>query len=177
MGDNNNEKIRFMVDYGKRKCGCKRCKKPIEKATLRIAKCQPNFFNEGSGEIKMYYHVECIFEMFSKGRATTKKIEKSSDIIGFDILNDSDQQLIEKCIAEMHEKMNAPKTPSKKKSTKKSKTDGGVTKEEKSPVKDKTVLVKKDTNKRKSTGEGKHSESIPKKKSKKSSKSKGKLEA
>jgi len=175
MGDNNNEKIRFMVDYGKRKCGCKRCKKPIEKATLRIAKCQPNFFNEGSGEIKMYYHVECIFEMFSKGRATTKKIEKSSDIIGFDILNDSDQQLIEKCIAEMHEKMNAPKTPSKKKSTKKSKTDG-VTKEEKSPVKDKTVLVKKDTNKRKSTGEGKHSESIPKKKSKKSSKSKGKLE-
>ena len=117
MGDAESEsadKLRFMCDYAKRKAGCQRCKKSIEKLTLRIAKCTPDFFNGGEGELKRYYHVECIFEQFARARPTTKKVENSGDIDGFDQLGDQDQELINKCIQSMHKKRNAAKTPTKK---------------------------------------------------------------
>lgn len=54
---------RFVCDYGKRKANCKKCKQPIEKGDARIAKVTPNFFNDGEGEMKLYHHIACMFEV------------------------------------------------------------------------------------------------------------------
>lgn len=47
------------------------------------------------------YHVECIFEMFRRARATTKKIEDAEDIDGFDALEKDDRKRIIKEIDEL----------------------------------------------------------------------------
>lgn len=37
--------------------------------------------------MKQWYHIDCIFESFTKQRASTKKIESASDIYGWEALN------------------------------------------------------------------------------------------
>lgn len=47
--------------------------------------------------MKQWYHIDCLFEAFSKQRAATKKIESASDIFGWETLNaDVQDRLLEK---------------------------------------------------------------------------------
>nr|XP_039250654.1 DNA ligase 3-like isoform X2 [Styela clava] len=95
------DSTRFTCDYAKRKANCKKCKQPIDKGVARIAKVTPNFFNDGDGEMKMYHHINCMFEVFSRARATTKKIEDPSDLEGFANMEDDEKTEIKKLIVEL----------------------------------------------------------------------------
>nr|XP_002129234.1 DNA ligase 3 [Ciona intestinalis] len=107
------DSTRFTCDYGKRKSNCKKCKKPIEKGSPRIAKCVPNYFNDGDGEMKQYHHIPCMFETFVKARATTKKIEDVSDLDGFADMKDEEKDEIKKLVATLCANQAAKKTPKK----------------------------------------------------------------
>ena len=86
---------RFSVDYSKRLSKCKKCKAELGKGVLRIAKLVANAFDsEGNMDMKMYYHVECLFDTFSRARSTTKTIESVDDIDGFAAIQKPDQKSI-----------------------------------------------------------------------------------
>lgn len=90
---NEGEEKPFCADRAKSgRAGCKKCKQKIESGSLRIGKVSPNPF--GSGKMKMWYHVNCMFEVFSKQRATTAKIESPDDVDGWDNLGEEDQEEI-----------------------------------------------------------------------------------
>uniref|UniRef100_A0A0K8RMA1 Putative atp-dependent dna ligase iii n=1 Tax=Ixodes ricinus TaxID=34613 RepID=A0A0K8RMA1_IXORI len=68
---------RFCIEYAKRgTAGCKKCKAKIDKEVLRIAKIVPNPFSDSGGDMKQWFHVDCIFEQLSRARATTKRSKK-----------------------------------------------------------------------------------------------------
>ena len=104
----------FSCDYGKRKANCKRCKKPIEKGCPRIAKLVPNFYDDNQGLMKQYHHIPCIFEAFSRARATTKKIEDVCDLEGFCDMKDDDKAIIKDEIQKLLQAQGAKKTTPKK---------------------------------------------------------------
>ncbi|NWS32801.1 DNLI3 ligase, partial [Polioptila caerulea] len=104
---------RYCVDYAKRgTAGCKKCKEKIVKGMVRIGKIVPNPFTESGGDMKEWYHVKCIFEKLDKARATTKKIEDITDLEGWEELQDSDKEIINKHISEANSKTGG--TPKKK---------------------------------------------------------------
>lgn len=72
---------------------CKKCKLPIDKDTVRIAKLMANPF--GEGKMKAWHHVNCLFEVFAKQRATTKRLEDpEEDVDGWDRLEEEDQKIV-----------------------------------------------------------------------------------
>lgn len=85
---------RYAADYAKRIAGCKKCKQKLEKGECRLAKVTANYFNDGDGDMKQYYHPKCIFETFIKAKATTKIIEGADDVEGFGELNQEDKDAI-----------------------------------------------------------------------------------
>lgn len=83
----------FYVDRAKTgRAGCKKCKQKIAQGELRFAKLGYNPF--GTGTIKQWHHIPCMFEVFKKQRATTKKIESPDEIGGWETLNETDKQEI-----------------------------------------------------------------------------------
>ena len=76
---------RFSADYGKRaaKCQMSKYKQQIEKGNLRIAKIVKSPFSD-DGEMKQYHHPKCLFDAFTRAKATTKVIEDAGDIEGWD---------------------------------------------------------------------------------------------
>lgn len=63
MADN-----KYCVEYAKRgTAGCKKCKQKIDKGLPRIAKIVANPFSEDGGDMKQWYHINCIFETFQVG--------------------------------------------------------------------------------------------------------------
>ncbi|KAK6630885.1 hypothetical protein RUM44_003055 [Polyplax serrata] len=83
----------FYVDRAKTgRAGCKKCKQKIGQGELRLGKLAYNPF--GSGTMKQWHHVPCIFEVFKKQRATTKKIESPDEIGGWESLDDADKEEI-----------------------------------------------------------------------------------
>jgi hypothetical protein len=62
-----------------------------------MAKIVPSFYG-GSGDSKLYYHVECIFEMFKRARAATKIIHSSDDVQDFADASDAVKTTIVKLI-------------------------------------------------------------------------------
>ncbi|EEZ98905.1 DNA ligase 3 [Tribolium castaneum] len=68
---------------------CKKCRQKCVQGDLRIAKLIPNPL--GSGKMKTWYHVSCIFETFLKQRQTTKRIEGPLDIDGWESLDPDDK--------------------------------------------------------------------------------------
>lgn len=58
MADN-----RYCIEYAKTgRSGCKKCKSIIEKGAPRVGKITPNPFNDDGGDMKVWYHMRCIFE-------------------------------------------------------------------------------------------------------------------
>ena len=55
--------VRYCVEYAKSgRSGCKKCKQKIEKGMGRIGKITPNPFSDDGGEMKVWYHMRCMFE-------------------------------------------------------------------------------------------------------------------
>jgi DNA ligase-3 len=104
--------VKFSVDYSKRVSKCQRCKNELEKGSLRLAKLVPNPFHDDSGEMKSYYHVDCLFDSFKNARATTKIIESADDIDSFGSIEEKDKKAIIKKIDNL-EKLRSDKKPSK----------------------------------------------------------------
>ena len=84
---------RFSADYSKRLSKCKKCKVQLEKNEIRLAKIVANPFGD-DGDMKQYYHVKCMFESFTRVRATTKIIETADDIEDFGEIEKDDQKKI-----------------------------------------------------------------------------------
>ena len=58
MADN-----RYCIEYAKTgRSSCKKCKSQIEKEVPRVGKITPNPFNDDGGDMKVWYHMRCIFE-------------------------------------------------------------------------------------------------------------------
>ncbi|XP_023023992.2 DNA ligase 3 [Leptinotarsa decemlineata] len=99
---------------------CKICKQKCLQGELRIAKLVHNPF--GSGKMKAWHHLNCLFEAFLKQRQTTKRIEEPEDIDGWDKLCEDDQNIIidkiKECDKAFQNKFGAKpnKSPTKKKS-------------------------------------------------------------
>ena len=54
---------RYCVEYAKTgRSGCKKCKQPIVKGSGRIGKITTNPFSDDGGEMKVWYHLRCMFE-------------------------------------------------------------------------------------------------------------------
>ncbi|XP_044259294.1 DNA ligase 3-like [Tribolium madens] len=80
----------FAVEIAKQgRAFCKKCRQRCVQGDLRIAKLIPNPL--GSGKMKSWYHVACIFETFLKQRQTTKRIEGPHDIDGWESLDPDDK--------------------------------------------------------------------------------------
>ncbi|XP_045603915.2 DNA ligase 3 [Procambarus clarkii] len=110
----------FYVEYDKRGAAkCKKCKEKCEKGIIRIGKIVPNPFSESGGEMKQWYHVDCLFDMFKRARATTKKIEDPvEDIEGWETLEDDDQKKIRALIDDLQNNISQKKTTPKKQAQK-----------------------------------------------------------
>ena len=88
----------FFTDYSiKGTAKCRKCKKRIPKLELRIAKSS-RFNNK---EIKIFFHVKCIFESFKKARKQNSIITCNSQIEGFNEIEDDDQALINALISKV----------------------------------------------------------------------------
>lgn len=60
---------RYCIEYAKSgRSGCKKCKQPIEKGVARIGKITANPFSDDGGEMKVWFHMRCIFETFKVRR-------------------------------------------------------------------------------------------------------------
>lgn len=104
---------RYAIDYAKRNAKCQKCKQPIEKGSVRIAKLVPNIFSDNGGDMKQYHHPVCLFEAFKRVKATTKVIEDPGDLEGWDDINDEDRKPILQLIR-AHEEFSAnKKSPTK----------------------------------------------------------------
>lgn len=66
---------------------------------MRIAKILPNPLSEGAGDMKQWFHTRCIFDKLSRARATTKKIESTDDLEGWDELEEEHKPEVLKFIA------------------------------------------------------------------------------
>ena len=88
MADN-----KYLTGYAKLgTSSCKKCKQKIDKGALRIAKLTTNPFSDEGGEMRQWYHPQCMFETFLRARATTKKIEEPDDVEGFTDLDQEDKE-------------------------------------------------------------------------------------
>lgn len=122
---------RFCIEYAKRgTAGCKKCKQKVEKGVLRIGKVVPNPFSDSGGDMKQWFHVDCIFEQLSRARATTKKIDDAGDLEGWADVQPDDRKLVLKHIDDLSSKTSSstPKkrtsaTPKKASPAKKQKLD------------------------------------------------------
>ncbi|XP_018399416.1 PREDICTED: DNA ligase 3 [Cyphomyrmex costatus] len=85
----------FAVERAKTgRAKCKRCKCPIEKGEIRIAKYVASFFSDGK-LMPAWHHVTCLFEAFAKQRASTKRIDDPmEDVKGWEQLSDDDKKVI-----------------------------------------------------------------------------------
>lgn len=75
-----------------------KCKGVIDAGSVRIGKITPNPFDSDGSDMTTWYHHDCIFNALSRAKASTKKIESTADLEGFDDLGEDDQQLVEALI-------------------------------------------------------------------------------
>lgn len=96
----NDEEKPFAVERAKSgRAKCKKCKCPIEKDTVRIAKLVANPFTDG--KMKAWHHLTCLFDVFAKQRATTKRIDDpAEDVSGWEDLSKEDRAIVLRMIEE-----------------------------------------------------------------------------
>ncbi|KAN0015999.1 hypothetical protein ACTFIU_005949 [Dictyostelium citrinum] len=119
----------YRVEYastGRSSCKQAKCKKQIEKGSVRIGAIFPSERFETDGVATDWFHPNCFFEKQKKARKTTKKVDDIDDLIGFDDLSKSDQKFIKSKVEEQHEFFLSKNVKSKPKS--KSKKDSPVSK-------------------------------------------------
>jgi len=90
----------YSVEYaktGRSSCKDTKCKKKIGEGSIRIAK----IFDSPFGDDKQthWYHPKCIWNYFSRAKGSTKKVESTDDLQGFDDLSKADQKTVEALIA------------------------------------------------------------------------------
>ena len=102
----------FIVDYCKKgTTKCRRCKKNIPLAALRIGKLA----KFKTKDIFHYFHVTCAFKSFEKARSSANTITCMDDIMGFDLIRDDERKLILQLMDEVNAKrMNDDANPIKK---------------------------------------------------------------
>jgi len=85
----------FAVERAKTgRAKCKRCKCTIEKGEIRMAKYITSFFSDGK-LMPAWHHVTCMFEVFAKQRATTKRLDDpAEDVKGWENLSHDDRKVI-----------------------------------------------------------------------------------
>uniref|UniRef100_A0A2P2I0Z2 DNA ligase n=1 Tax=Hirondellea gigas TaxID=1518452 RepID=A0A2P2I0Z2_9CRUS len=137
--EDNKPKFPFCVAYDKRgQAKCKVCKNRFEKGELRFGKYGYNPF--GPMPMKMWHHVNCIFESFKKARATTKKLDDvDADVEDWDTITDEDKQVVldnlsdfqKFCSAKGISAATTPKKDAPKKVAKTHTTSGGPAKDSK----------------------------------------------
>ncbi|CAL4149328.1 unnamed protein product, partial [Meganyctiphanes norvegica] len=105
----------FCVEYDKRgAAGCKKCKQKITKGLCRIGKIVPNHFSDSGGDMKQWHHMECIFEVLKKARATTKVIEDAQDDLeGWENIEEDEKKKIRDLIDELAQLRASKATPKK----------------------------------------------------------------
>ena len=87
----------FHIDYSVRGTAkCQKCKRCIKKDELRIAK--PAIFKKK--EIKRYFHVNCLFDSFSRARTLENIITSNNQIERFTLIKEEDQDRINQLILE-----------------------------------------------------------------------------
>ncbi|CAF3800514.1 unnamed protein product, partial [Rotaria sordida] len=135
---------RYSVDYAKLgTSACKKCKAKIAKGEIRIAKLTPSPFSEGD-MMKIYHHVQCIFDSFLHARATTKIIESSTDLDGWLNISPLDREIILEHIKRVQEaKANKTTTTTTKSPTKK--PTKSVASPTKKPTKSVAAVIPKPT--------------------------------
>jgi DNA ligase 3 len=146
--------VKFSVDYSKRLSKCKKCKLELAKGDIRLAKLVPNFFGGDEGDMKQYYHINCMFETFQRARATTRKIESADDIEDFQSIKDDDKKLILNCIGARGSskgKATTSSSPSTKSSSKSTKTVEAKTDTESSSSSDEEDNAKRPKTSQKAT--------------------------
>ncbi|XP_011338328.1 DNA ligase 3 isoform X3 [Ooceraea biroi] len=109
----------FAVERAKTgRAKCKRCKCAIEKGEIRVAKYVTSFFSDGK-LMPAWHHVTCMFEVFAKQRATTRRIDDpAEDVKGWEELSDDDKKVILDKLEELEKSFPAkvakkPATPRK----------------------------------------------------------------
>lgn len=101
----------------------------LEKGILRMGKIMPNFFvaakdpSKPPPDMKQYFHKNCLFEMLFKARPTTKVIDDTEEIEGFEDLSTEDQDDLKKLVDELVEKRSKDGPAEPKKTPAKKKTD------------------------------------------------------
>jgi hypothetical protein len=93
--------VKFVIEYSKSgRAGCKfsKCKKNIDKDTVRVGKISSSPFSEGA-DMTQWLHVECFFEQLRGGRAV--KPEALDELEGYSTLKKPDQKKIDKWFAEI----------------------------------------------------------------------------
>ncbi|XP_060525174.1 DNA ligase 3 [Cylas formicarius] len=102
MSDSEQDDKQFQIEISKNgRAGCKKCKQKCLQGDIRIAKIVPNPF--GEGKMKSWHHLDCLFDVFKKQRASTKRIETADDISGFETLSSEDKDLVQKKIKEIRQ--------------------------------------------------------------------------
>ncbi|CAH1176372.1 unnamed protein product [Phaedon cochleariae] len=117
--DNPPEEKPFAADIAKQgRAVCKKCKQKCLQGELRLAKLIYNPF--GTGKMKAWHHINCLFESFLKQRQTTKRLESPDEIEGWDALCEDDQSMIldkiKDCDDFFHKKFGTKPTTPKKQS-------------------------------------------------------------
>lgn len=97
----------FAVERAKTgRAKCKRCKCPIEKGEIRIAKYVASFFSDGK-LMPAWHHVTCMFDAFTKQRASTRRIDDpAEDIKGWEELSDDDRKIIRDKLQQLEKSCN-----------------------------------------------------------------------
>lgn len=102
----------FVVERAKSgRAKCKKCKCTIEKDELRLGKLVVSFFSDGK-LMPAWHHVACLFEVFAKQRATTRRIDDpEEDVKGWERLSDEDKRTILDKLEELERSRNYLRDP------------------------------------------------------------------
>ncbi|XP_021931838.1 DNA ligase 3, partial [Zootermopsis nevadensis] len=95
---------------------CRKCKNKLDAGALRLAKYGYNPF--GPFPMKMWHHVDCLFEVFAGQKQTTASIKTPDDIEGWSDLEEEDQDEILRHLPKCKGWTRKPKSPAKAGSTK-----------------------------------------------------------
>lgn len=91
--------VEFLAEYDcTGRASCKGCRQKLDKKELRIAKVVSNPFGDSGETMNQWYHPKCIFNSFLRARATTRIIQSASDIYGYDVLEEDDQDSVAQMI-------------------------------------------------------------------------------